>query len=177
MKISVDMDGVLIDCIPAVIEVIKRDYGITYLVTDIDTWDFLDKYNLDKHYLDIFTSVGDLIMDFPIVDENAPKILRILSAKHNVDIVTGDYAPMSKIQEKLDSIGICAGVHYDAIIRTHESKTDLDYDVFIDDKPSMANELKENQILYLYDQLWNKDVKESQNVIRVYNWEDILWSI
>jgi 5'(3')-deoxyribonucleotidase len=181
MKISVDLDGVILNCIPAVLKVIEEDYGLKHYPLEVVSWDFLDEWGLDEHYLDIFTKAGNMIMDFPIVDYAAPKILRIIAAKHDVDIVTGDYAPIIQIKNKLESIGIYVGVHYQAIIRTHESKADLDYDIFIDDRPSLAEEIKENQTLYLYDQPWNKDVKEylfaKGNIIRVYNWDDILWSI
>jgi len=49
-------------------------------------------------------------------------------------------------------------------------KFDLDYDIFIDDSPDNALEIsKNNKICLLYNQPWNRDVLETQNIRRVYN--------
>jgi len=58
-------------------------------------------------------------------------------------------------------------INYSNLIQKPNHKEELDYDIFVDDNPNLAKDIKDNQILLLYRQEWNKNTPESKNVILV----------
>jgi len=69
------------------------------------------------------------------------------------------------------------GIQYQnlIIVDSDKEKLDLDYDIYIDDGPKLANIMGKypNKILILLDQPWNKTIQISKNIKRVNNWKEI----
>jgi hypothetical protein len=86
-----------------------------------------------------------------------------------LDVVTNRRGFDQKLQLWLEKHGI----QYDHfLVADHvDSKIELPYEVFIDDRPGMANDLdvlgNDDQYLLVYNQPWNRDVRERLNVTRV----------
>lgn len=181
MKIAVDVDGVLIDCIPHLIDAINKKYSTNYKREEVTSWGvFYNEWGIkEKDFWKLFKQTSENIMDYPIIDDISSHIIFLLNLYNDVDIVTAELADTELVIKKLESMGIKGGLTYHKLIHIKDPKkhkTDLDYDIFIDDNPNMVNNIKDDQVLLLFTQIWNKYIKTTKysNVMRVNGWYDLL---
>jgi len=179
MKIMLDLDGVIWDIMGVFVEIHNKIYNRNVKYEDIDGWWFFPQ--------DIFETVYPLtlprIMDYPVTDHYIDTYIYSLNISHDVSILTAELNSKEVLKKKLDSIGIFEKHHYDKIIKVDPNENKLDYeaDVYIDDNPNMADKMHEytDRFLLLYNQAWNQSFEDekSDNVWRVYDWDEIIMSI
>lgn len=105
----------------------------------------------------------------PTEPDIAGRVNAIRQKVGQLDVVTNRRGFDKKMQLWLKK----HGVGYDNfVVASHvDSKIDLSYEVFIDDRPGMADDLEEfgsdHQYLLVYDQPWNRSVRERLNVTRI----------
>jgi 5'(3')-deoxyribonucleotidase len=181
MKVSVDVDGVLFDIMEPFCEMFNKRYNTRFKKTDVCQWDFFLDWNVKKQdVFDLFFEIYNDPSPVPLIDENAPEILEKLNKRHIIDIVsarTKNYT--TQLKKELAMHGIEQSIHYKQLILVHNSPKDikitLDYDLYIDDNPHLAESIKKEEelILLLYSQPWNDDITLSSNIKRVKSWKEI----
>ena len=181
MKIAIDIDGVLLDIIITYCEIFNRRYSTSYQKKDITTWDFFNDLNMDEEtFFKIFYEIYEDSRNVPFIDDDAPKIMKKLNERYDVDIVSARLPEYrSSILDKLDSHDVKEGIQYDELILLHHKPYDIklkqNYDLYVDDNPNLVEPIKmmKNRTLLLFDQPWNQDSVCEDNVYRVYNWEEV----
>lgn len=146
MKIALDLDGTLADLRGAMIS------HSSYDDSDFEQW---EKPDFSLFLSEASTVWDDYWWDVQPVEPYLHEKTKMLSGDHHVDIVTNTVGSNEVTQKWLDKHDIC----YEDVVRPSTvgaSKSELDYDVYIDDKPSMAGTVS---LLYIPDRQWNQDVR------------------
>ena len=181
MKIAVDIDGVILDMVLRVCEIFNKRFNKNYSKDDVKKWEFFKDWNVsEEEIFSIFYRAYEESMTLPLIDEDAPEILKKLNDQNHVDLVTARNIKYEiHLIERLDSLEITKGIHYLKLIhansKPYDAKIRLDYNILIDDNPNLvksAENFPDKRIL-LYDQPWNRHIGEIENVVRVYNWKQI----
>ncbi|MBD3216148.1 MAG: hypothetical protein GF311_26275 [Candidatus Lokiarchaeota archaeon] len=181
MKIAVDVDGVLLDLMVTYCEIYNEQFETDYTKKDVIRWDFFEEWDINENQaFEIFHEIYENSFEIPLIDEYALFVLEQINKSHHVDIVSARSEQFtSQLGGTLKSHGINQGIHYRHLILVHEKPYDiklrLNYDLYIDDNPHLANAIRErnDEVLLLYDQPWNRVIDESENIIRVFNWKEI----
>ena len=179
-KIALDIDGVLLDLINRFCEIFNKRYDSAYREEDIKDWEFFNDWNItEMEFYEIFYEIYQDI-NLPLIDVDAPKYLRALNKKYDIDLVTARSA-QSKILliKNLKAVGIEKDNHYKNLImvnpKPYDIKLQYDYDIYIDDNPNLVKGIKflEQKILLLFDQPWNRKTHSNTNIFRVNSWIEI----
>ena len=127
MKIAVDIDGVILDIIVEYCEIFNRRYGTNYKKNDVTKWDFFSDWNIDEETgFKIFFEIYEDSQNIPFIDEDAPKIMKRLNERYDVDIVSARVPEYrSSIVDKLESHDIMAGIQYTELILLHHKPYDI----------------------------------------------------
>jgi len=181
MKISVDVDGVLFDIMILYCKIFNERYDTDYNKKDVSQWDFFIDWNIEREdAFAIFHEIYECTAYIPLTDPESPKILEKLNKDNKIDIVsarTKKFRP--QLKKELSIHGIEKGKHYDQLILVNDSPKDiklhLNYDIYIDDNPFLAEAIKnvKSSTLLLYTQPWNRMAETSNNIKKVRNWNEI----
>lgn len=165
MKLALDIEGVIAD-----------SHGITYersemLDREVDGHDW--GFSSDEHLMH-FLELSELLWredyeSIPLVEEDTPELVREINNHYDVDIVTSRMNVRPQLVEYLDMHDIEYNDLY--VVDRTESKSQLDYDVYVDDKPALAKEVDK---IFLYDQPYNRGVQEGNGVIRVESLSEVI---
>jgi uncharacterized HAD superfamily protein len=185
MKIAVDIDGVLLDLMVTFCEIFNHRYNTNYGKKDVISWEFFKDWNVsEKESYEIFYKIYENSSSVPFIDESAPAILKELNAINHVDIVSARTSKYrSQLVKKLQEHDVKKGVQYVNLIlvnhKPYDKKLDLKYDVYVEDNPNLVERVRKmkEKFLLLYDQPWNQYCICEENVIRVYNWNEIYENI
>lgn len=180
MKIAVDVDEVLLNIIERFCVLFNSKYNTHITKKDIVQWEFYKDLNIsESEAYEIFYEIyRDLTIS--LVDKNSVDILKELSKKYHIDLVSSRSSQFkSYLIKNLENVNIRKDIHYNKIImvknKPYDLKLQYDYDIYIDDNPYLAEAIKSlpNKILFIYDQPWNQKCKTGKNIFRVNNWKDI----
>lgn len=168
MRIALDFDGVLGHTMDLWVDEYNRQHPSKRItIEDVDRWAFFEKPEIDMSVDDAFEIFDYCWRHWEQIKPNeVDQDVKVNKLKKFgvVDIVT------SVVKNK-DGIRKWLTMHN---IDTHDivfsqEKWNLDYDLYIDDSPHNAEEIRKlGKICLLYNQDWNRDVKENGKVIRVY---------
>ena len=181
MKILIDIEGTLAD----IHRVIVRDYNIkhktSYSIHSITDWDLSEFPLTKKRFL---KKVDKLWQErwskIPPTEGSLRAKLTRISEYNHVDLGTNNGKNLSSMlmwQKKnlgttFKVIGF-AGKYNKLMVADY-------YDIFIDDEPGLAEQLTElGKQLLLYDRPWNRNIKDSKYVQRIYSFTDVIrpiWS-
>ncbi|TXT56161.1 MAG: hypothetical protein BAJALOKI1v1_1990002 [Promethearchaeota archaeon] len=181
MKISVDVDGVLFDIMVPFCQIFNKRYNANCKKEDATRWDFFQDWKIpETEAYTIFYEIYENPLDVPLIDLNALNVLKHLNKIHHVDIVSArTQAYKAQLKEELSRQGFIKNIHYAQLILVGNSpkdiKSSLEYDIYIDDNPHLAESIKKMKgaKLLLYDQPWNRMVNPDKKVKRVHNWTEI----
>jgi 5'(3')-deoxyribonucleotidase len=156
-----ELKQVLADTMNTWIKHYNKIYRNSLTIQDIKKWEFWKDLGMPKNKVDeIYGKVWTDVKNLPLIEEDAATTINGIKTIVELDIVT---AVLSDVKAWLYSRGIV----YHKIEYT-DKKSNLDYNIFIDDNPHLTNEISEEKICLLYDQPWNrKDIKENKNIIRI----------
>lgn len=179
-KIALDIDGVLLDSINRFCEIFNLKYDSAYKEEDITDWEFFNDWNItEKEFYEIFYEIYQ-DTNLSLIDVDAPKYLRVLNKKYDIDIVTASSAQSSVfLLKNLNVVGIKKDIHYKNLInvspKPYDIKLQYDYDIYIDDNPNLVKSIKflGQKILLLFDQPWNRITHSNTNIFRVNSWREI----
>lgn len=176
-KIAVDVDSTLIDIMVTYCEIYNSDRSENKIKDDVDDWDFFEDWGLTiDEGVEIFGRIE--LQNVPVICKDVDSYLENIKNNHILDIVTNREEKFrTTLIKKLKSMDIVKEKHYRRLIlvKSEIEKLKLDYDIYIDDSPKLANLVLHypNKLQYLIDQPWNREIKETTNIIRVYNWNEI----
>lgn len=151
IKIALDLDGVIIQ----IMEEWCRLYNELYptrkpaIIDQVHEWDFWTIVGCTKEECyDVFKMIE--IPNVPIINKRAPKYIKKIYKRYPMDIVTARFLPERDrpiVKQKLDDIGIFRGEHYDNLVvcstEPKDLKFSMDYDLYIDDSPNLAERMQE----------------------------------
>jgi len=171
LRTALDFDSVLADAMIPFTDVVSKRKGIRASKSDIFSWGLEDKFGITSsevnEILDFIWSDAKWREVPPTEDCLSWKVRRLM-LYGRVDIVTvipENLVPNSKRWLEYHRIP------YQDYVRVLDGmkKSDLDYNVFIDDSGLTAEQLKgSDKIMLLYDQPWNRDV----NAIRIHSLDE-----
>lgn len=176
MKIALDVDGVIADVIQSWL---NYNNSIRQKITkrEISDWDFWKKFKINRY--DFYAELSSCWKDWssiPPTEENLSITTKSLSELGQVDIVTAR-------ERSTDSFVKNWLVYHDISFDNYVSvidgpmKSDLDYDVFIDDSPLNAMKIiQQNKKIILYSQPWNMNISEN-NIPRITNLSEAIEKI
>lgn len=181
MRIAVDADDTLMDQSSIMLMLMNWKLGTSTKVQDLN-WDFFhvspesekafwEVHNMyDQSYLRRAMAPVDPYA-FPVLKE----MQRIEGNK--VEVLTRNKAEsvahiegwlfMHGVNMKVRAMGRGGG--------KAQSKANYPYDIFIDDAPALAEEMRKHPTkrLIVYSQPWNRDVKTTRNVFRADGWLEV----
>lgn len=170
LKIAIDLDGVLADASKIWIRLLNEKFNIVVTKSDVNKWDFWKKINISKQAFE--NTLNEAWEEWSTVEEteiNLCQKVRTIRNLGKTNLVTArNEKTMNNVMKWLRKNKI----EFDNIIVVDEfySKAKLDYDVFIDDSPIQIMEIANSKKLALiYNQPWNSNVKERNNLIRINN--------
>jgi len=179
MKIMLDLDGVVWDIMGIFVEIYNEKFNENVKYEDINGWWFFDY----EKWKVVYPLTLPRIMEYPVFEHYVDTYIYDMNISHDVTILTAEANPVVVLKNKLYSLHIFEGTHYDKIITVDPNENKLNYeaDIYIDDNPNMAEKMYEHpdRILLLLNQPWNQGFEDekSENVWRVYSWDDIKLSI
>lgn len=170
-RVSLDLESVLADTHQVYIDELNERYGRGYEYDEVDTWDWVGREERD---FDEFMSIvhhawEDEWMTIPTCDpkEELQDAVEELAVDYIVEIVTARVGVEHEMRFWLNAKDIIRFTSQFRSIPPQETKADLDFDYFIDDKPHLADNISDGQVHFLVDRPWNQEVEERSNVYRV----------
>lgn len=149
VRVSLDMESVLADVHSYFLSAYNDEFGTTYNRNDIDSWDWV-RTEIDFEDFDRIVNEGwcEYRHNIEPMEPGLDAVVAELASHDDVsvDIVTARTGVESAMRQWLAGNEIDA---YDRFYSTTTSKADLDYDLYIDDKPGLADNLQTEQIQYL----------------------------
>ena len=181
MKIGVDIDGVILDLGSKVCEIFNSLYDTNYTKNDVKRWEFFRDWEVSEETMyEIFDKAYQQSSTIALIDNNTPCILEKLYKVHDLDLVTARNKKFENLLvDRLNFLEIKKGVQYGDLIhvepKPYDAKVALNYEILIDDNPNLINPiliLPEKKLI-LFEQPWNQDLGERENIKRVHNWKQI----
>jgi len=161
-RVCLDLDSTLARTCDVAFELVcGPDHEYSY--DDIESWEWgLNEFGTDTYLNSLWhawTLRGDEIEPFSVNPSGRTTTLYGLSSQ--LDVVTEHPDHIMGIDEAKQSWLDSQGIAYDNYRSLENSKSTYDYDIYIDDKPSLAAELAfdDTSTLLLYDHTYNRNVQ------------------
>jgi len=186
MKIGVDLDNVLSQSMPALIEFHNKNYGTNQKLEDFKTANFEEAWggSLEQaiQKIDKFHKTYGFKNLKPI--EGAKEVLEKLKKNNELYIITARTDDIKKDTEdwiELYFPNIFSKIYFtnqfsmgNKSIPKKKVCDDLGIDVFIEDNITNVLECTSpNRKVYLFDYPWNQTNKLPEGVERVHSWKEI----
>lgn len=161
MKIALDIESTLASVTPEFItELNHRDDLDLDPLRECGSWMWMEEDNICsvQRFLDVTEELWqDQWQTIPTREAGLDAITAQMAAQHDLDIVTSRTGCDGALKAWLDAHGIC----YDDFYGGVDNKALMDYDVFIDDKPHLAEDLAGSDAhIYLINHPYNGRVDE-----------------
>lgn len=178
MNVAVDVDGVLAEQVPPVLESVREKYGVQMVKEDVRTWaeDIPDSDSNIKVEIETRLEQPEFVRSMPPVEGAVDAMRRLASDGHRLVVATArDEVATEATKEWLDRHGF----PFDEIrhVENGEKQT-LDADVLIDDYPRNLTSFTESGgVGILFEQPWNSDFEHPGDETGEFHvaagWEDV----
>ena len=177
MILLVDVDGVLADQVPPVLDRLNREMGYHITKDEIREWDQKIGHTDIKTEIESALLQPEFILSMPLI-EGAQETLDTLSKNHKIFIATDrDPATEQYTKQWLKEVGI----RYEQFINTvGRGKATLPGDALIDDYwGNIENFAATARLGILFSQPWNSDNEQIESqianmlVVRAHGWYDV----
>ena len=168
LRIALDLDGVLADTMKAWLRIWNKRAEEKLVYGDLVEWDFWRNLGISEdEFMDIMNDAWRMWKAIPPTEPNLSEKVSKLRSLGSVDVVTA--RPRETEKYVLNWLEHRKIIYDNYVwIRSSRMKPKLDYDVFIDDSPLLADGcILRRKLLLLYDQPWNRRVPEHQYVRRI----------
>ena len=174
MRVAIDLDGVIWDFHTPFLNLYNQEYDENIQYENVNKWDFVPRERWEY----IYKKTMQRPYSFMLIDLAIPQYLKILNQYYDVSILThGNYSILD-LEKYLKKLGMRGGRNFNELIVANISvpKTNLDYDIYVDDNPNMVKDFLEHpkKYLLLFGQPWNRNSFMPKNVSRIQNWKDIM---
>ncbi|OYT42812.1 MAG: hypothetical protein B6U78_00205 [Candidatus Aenigmarchaeota archaeon ex4484_224] len=186
LRIALDFDETLVDFNLAFINYFNKRFGIGITREDIKDWMFksleekfgIDHKKVQKEFVSFYRKVWNSNFEIlkPTFDEDLSKMTFFLKEiSEKLDIVT-----LNPFVDKIRKWLEMNSIFYDEIVwvDTWEEKFNLNYNVFIDDSPILAEiflkEKPRNKFLILIEKAWNRNFEENEFIKKARNFKEIV---
>lgn len=180
-RVSLDLESVCADTHRVYIEELNERYGTDYEYDEVDDWDWVsqDERDFDEFMQIVHEEWEDNWESIPTCEpeEQLVDAVDVLGLGYIVDVVTARENVETSMKKWLDDVGILPLITRFRSIPPTETKAELDYEYFIDDKPHLADRISDDQVHFLVDRPWNQEVEERENVYRVDSVADAVRTI
>ena len=173
MRIALDLDGVLANTMSMWVRLWREKTGQDLRLEDFDEWSSWKALEITEgEFMQIMNEAWRRCRYLPPTEENLQEKVSKLRTLGKVDIVTA--RPRETEEYALRWLEL-QNIEYDEYvwIRDGRSKLTLDYHVFIDDSPLMAEDASRvRKLVLLYDQPWNRRFRENNYDRRIKGLEE-----
>lgn len=173
MRIGVDIDSVVCESMPVILDEVERVTGRHLVKEDIREYDqMVDGISIGTIIRDLYKQRPSVLHDMEPV-EGAVEGVATIASQHEIVFITSRHNATIPVTE--------------AWIRHHfgkypifhtgpsEDKTNHGIELLIDDSPDFAEHFaSKGRDVLLFDQPWNQHVKDTHYITRVKSWSDIL---
>jgi len=172
MRIAIDIDGVLADQVPGLLQRVWQQYGVRWSSEDINEYNIpvTKGVHIGMIAVDALRNDPDYALSMPLIP-GALEAMQCLVTKHYVIIVT-DRPPKSDVESVLwlDKMQ----VPYHEYINTHDvGKWSLDVDALVDDYHRNIQWFERTgRLAILFTRPWNRDFFNLG--VRAHNWEEVV---
>lgn len=163
LKIALDFDNVLADTTGAWISYYNKLYNKNVRKSDIQEYYFWNTLDISREEaFRIFSVVWTNWKDLQLLENDSISFVNSIAKVAEVDLVSSALVDMKDwIAHK--------NFQFNKVVYSQQ-KSDLSYDVFIEDSPYEASKIVDNQrICLLYDQPWNRMISVSDRLVRITN--------
>ncbi len=159
MKISLDIEGTIADIHTPTFRALREKHNDKSISADV-SWD-LGNSSID--IVEFLEVAKEIWYHSPSVinlkDNKVPQTVSAIRNRHSLDLVTSRTNCENPMKQWLEE----KNIEYNNFI-IKEDKSELDYDIFIDDSPKLAEKVDN---IILYDNPWNKCVDDSKIICRI----------
>jgi len=172
LKVGVDVDGVLGDQVPPVLEKLNRKYGLDLSKEDIIDWAFPIKDTTIDVEIEDALCTERFVLEMPVV-QGAKEGMAYLYKRHHI-LITTSRPPQT---ERATVKWLSSNFSFHEYCNTRgKGKGSLPVDILIDDHLQNIEEFSRNGgVGLLFSQPWNKERSEIQDLISkgmVYSCDD-----
>lgn len=167
MKVALDLDSTLAATSTTAFDLMDEDY--TY--DDITSWSWgTDKFGTARYLNALWHAWTIRPEEIPPMEDGLQgTTAHIHDRVDQLDVVTAHPDGMMGVDDGKKQWLEDHGIVYDYYVPVDEDKADLDYDVYIDDKPTLAQNPGDATVL-LRDQPYNRDIPNmSVSTVRVHS--------
>ena len=185
IKIAIDFDGTISKTMDFVCNQINFKHGKTFSHKDIKTWSFWEDIGLGDDFWEIYDQMDkeygrlhikpydnyifDSLMEIELFTHQRFDILTCNNESARPHIEDWMIFNMTKARKHSLFNIKCLGR------TTCKEKLALDFDLYLDDNPNMAEEIVNfpDKKMILFNCPWNKNVIETDQVKRVESWKEV----
>ncbi|MHA1687839.1 MAG: 5' nucleotidase, NT5C type [Promethearchaeota archaeon] len=182
LKLAIDVDGVILDIMNPFCHYLNKKFNTNYSIHDITEWDSFLNWNIpEKEIMAIFDLILNNKIMANLIDEDIPRIMKLLNQIWHVDIVTArEKENREKLVEILNHNGMVKNIHYHELIMVEKTPPDAklkhEHDIYIDDNPYLIDSMPNypEKCLLLFNQPWNQTNIHAKNIIRIFSWKEVI---
>lgn len=173
VRLGIDIDSVLCDTMPRLLEKINREHGTAITMEDAIQWDFpVGDTTFDTLILKAFRDPV-LLMSLPPMQGSQEAVKRLVN-DFDLVVVT------SRKELTVDATRLWVETHFGPLLVVHtgDSKNGHDLDILVDDAPHNVTPFAETgRPAILFDQPWNQKVEPHPFIWRCKNWPHVYRSL
>lgn len=176
MRVACDIEGVVANPHALFLSYYNETHDTDFTLRDMTSWEFPNKnFHIST---DEFHKIIDEIWqkkwkEIPPTEEDLAYKISTISQIHEIDFVTCRASRSSEIKKWLKKQTIIYG-QFVGVEGSTTKKAELEYDIFIDDSPKLANTLEMiGKPIFLYRRPWNEMIFGSY-IHRVDNFNEVI---
>lgn len=173
-KLAVDFDGTLANTYGVAFNLLEGD-DHNYTLSDVDSWTWgFEEFGKEAYLSALWHAWTIRPLEADPMEDHLTQKMAALHREYEVHIVTAHPEHPGITEGKmqwLDSMSI--GYEELHVVPPEMTKAEyLDYDAFIDDKPTLPSNKKAHQTVYVRDNPWNKNI--DGEYVRIQSVADVL---
>jgi 5'(3')-deoxyribonucleotidase len=178
MKIGVDVDSVVCELMPTIMEHISKKVGKTYTIDDVINWEMnFDGEDLYENIVEVLNS--DKILLFPTVPLSKDCIDILSYRGSKICFITSRRSSLEENTKRWIEYNF--GYYEVFHAGNGEDKNGYEIDILIDDAPHHIKDFVDGGgYAILFDRPWNRDMgkyEDCSRMLRAKGWKDVLFGV
>jgi uncharacterized HAD superfamily protein len=186
MKIAIDIDEVIVECVKHFLFIHKSKTGVDFNFDEVFTYALWEPLGISREqaneYFNSFSKYNFMLN--PDFIEDSKESILFLFDTHKIGFITARPEKMKEETEiflknnfsKFNFDLFLSGEHYKNGNKTKSLICkENNFSLLIEDQQPIAEDCARNGTkVLLFDKPWNKNCEENENIIRVKSWKEIL---